>query len=117
MSRVEIVDRTDAREQQHGDLRARDTVDRGLDPFAIGVRAEPVVEARAREAIAMADLDGIDPRAIESRGDAPHVANRILVANGVHAVAQRDVLDVEAAAGAAEALRRRRAHASTGRAA
>ena len=117
MSRVDIFDRTDPGEQQHGNRRARDAVDRGLDPFAIGVRAEPVVEARAREAVAMADLDGIDTRAIERRGDAADVANRILVANGVHAVAQRDVLDVKTAACAAEAVRRRRAHASTGRAA
>ena len=117
MSRVEIVDRPDTGEQQDGNLRARDAVDRGLDPFAVGVRAEPVIEARAREAVAMADLDGIDSRAIERRGDTPHVANRILVANGMHAVAQRDILDVEAAACAAEALGRRGAHASTGRAA
>ena len=87
--------------------RARVTLaDCGLDPFAIGVRAEAVVEARAREPVTVADLDGIDTSAIERRGNAPHVGDGILVANGVHAVAERDVLDVEAAA-----------HAITGRAA
>ena len=82
-------------------------VDGGLDPLAIGVRAEPVVEARPRQPVAVADLDGVDARAIERRRDAPHVVDRILVADGVHAVAQRDVLDVERGL-PAEAVRRRR---------
>ena len=53
----------------------------------------------------MADLDGVDAGAIERRGDAPDVADGILVADGVHAVAERDVLDVQTAACPAEAVR------------
>ena len=98
MRGIEILDGADARQQQHRDPRARHARDGRLDPFAIGVRAEAVVEARAREPVTVADLDGIDAGAIERRGDAPHVGDGILVADGVHAVAQRDVLDVEARA-------------------
>ena len=96
VGRVEILDGADAGQQQHGDLRALHAV--GRPPRSTRrsrVRAEPVVEARAGQAVAVADFDGIDARAIERRRDRSTCVHRILVPDGVHAVAQRDVLDVE----------------------
>ena len=43
----------------------------------------------------MRNLDGIDLRLVERTGDRPDVVKPILVADGMHAVAEGDVLDVE----------------------
>jgi hypothetical protein len=59
------------------------------------MRAEPVVEARALQPVAVSDLDGIDLCPVERPGDLLDVVEPVLVADGVHPVAQGDVLDVE----------------------
>src|SRR5215203_935502 len=106
MRGVKIFDGANTRQEQHRDPGAGHAVDRGFDPFAIGMRAESVIETRAREPIAMADLDRIDAGAIERRRDAAYVGHGVLMTDRVHAVPERDVLDVKAGA-----------HAITGRAA
>ena len=49
-----------SRQQQGGQSGVGDDLRHRLDPSPVGAGAEAVVEAGAREAIAMADLDGID---------------------------------------------------------
>ena len=68
----------------------------GLDPLPVGVAAGAVVEAAARQAVAVGDLDGVDAGGVERGGDPATSAGRDAVADGVHAVAQGDVLDVTA---------------------
>ena len=111
--RIEIVDGADARQQQDGDLRAGDARDRRFEPFEIGVRAEPVREARPGEPVTVADLDGIDAGPIERGRDALDVCDGIPVPDGMHTVAQRDVLDVKA--GRIHAITGRRARAAARR--
>src|SRR5262249_19224910 len=93
---LEIVDCADARQQQHGDACALDGTDNGFDPFQVRVGTEPVIEARAGQTVAVTDLDRIDAAPIESRGDACSLLERARVTDGVHAVTERDVLNVEA---------------------
>src|SRR5688500_5670520 len=95
MRSIEVLDRANPREQQYGHLGARDAVGRRLNPLTIGVRAESVIEARARQSVAVADFNRVHACAIERRGNPPHIAHGILMANRVHAVAQSDVLDVQ----------------------
>ncbi len=92
---LEIVNGSDARQQQHGHDGALALLrDRG-DPLAVVVGAEAVVEGRAGDAVAVADLDRVDARAVERAGDLAHRLQVILVTDRMHAVTQRDVLDIE----------------------
>ena len=43
----------------------------------------------------MGDFDGVDPRRVERLRDGGHLLEAVLVPDGVHAVAQGDVADVE----------------------
>ncbi|MNH25669.1 hypothetical protein D3C79_856840 [compost metagenome] len=43
----------------------------------------------------MGDFDGVDLGAIQRRGDGTHVIQRILMTDGVHAVPQGYVTDIE----------------------
>src|SRR3546814_8795392 len=56
---------------------------------------EPIVEARSLQAVAMRDLDRIDLRLIERPGDRLNMIEAVLVADRVHPVAQRHILDIE----------------------
>src|SRR3546814_1062686 len=56
---------------------------------------ETIVEARARQAVAVRALDRIDAGVFERLGDRGDVIEPVHVADRVHAVAQRDILDVE----------------------
>ena len=95
MRRVQIFDRADARQQQHGHFRALHAANRGLEPFKVAMRAEPVVEARSGETVAVGDFDGIDAGTVECGRDDFHLSHGILVTDRMHAVAQRHVLNVE----------------------
>src|SRR5687768_14795528 len=59
------------------------------------MRAEAVVEARPRKAVAMRDLDRVDPGLVERGGDRADLLDPVHVPDRVHPVAQGDVLDVE----------------------
>src|SRR3546814_9444501 len=54
-----------------------------------------IVEAGAVEAVAMRYLDRIDAGLLERLSDRAHMIDTVHVADGVHAVAQRHILDVE----------------------
>ncbi len=68
----------------------------GLDPRGVRGRAVAVVDAGAGQAVAVGDLDGVDPGRVERGGDPGDLAGGVAVGDGVHAVAQGHVLDVEA---------------------
>ena len=71
------------------------TLGRRLDPLPVGVAAGAVVQRAAGEPVAVRDLDAVDARRVEGRGDLAHLLRGNAVAQSVHAVAQRDVLDEE----------------------
>ena len=57
--------------------------------------AEAVVERRAGKSVTVGDLDGIDPCRIQRTGNGSDMLEAVPMADGVHAVAQRYVLDIE----------------------
>ncbi len=79
--------------QQRGQAGAGDVRGRRLDPVPVGVAAWTVGEAATGEAVAVGDLDAVDPRGVERRRDPRHVVGADPVAYSVHAVPQRHVLD------------------------
>ncbi len=91
----EVVDGADSGQQQRRDPGASDHPRDGFDPFEIGVGAESVVAGRARQSVAVGDLDGVHTRGVERGGDGRRLFGAVLVPHRVHAVAQRDVADVE----------------------
>jgi hypothetical protein len=99
---AQLLDRADARDQQGGQPGMVYHLGGGLDPFPVGVRAKAVIEARAVQAVAMRHLDRVDPGGIECPGDRADMVDAVPVADRVHAVAQRHVLDVELGAGGIE---------------
>ncbi len=92
---LEILLGADARQQQGGEAGAGQLLGDGGDPFLVGVGAEAVIEAGPRQAVAMRDLDRIDPGRIEGARDGAYRIQPVLMADGVHAVAQGDILDIE----------------------
>src|SRR3546814_1874822 len=62
---LEIMDGADAGEQQGGEHAMLKHLGDRADPVPVGVRPEPIVEARSLQAVAMRDLDRIDLRLIE----------------------------------------------------
>lgn len=65
------------------------------EPFPVGVAPGTIGQARARQPISVCDLDRVDSGGIERCGDVADLVGPQLVPDGVHAVAQGDVLDVE----------------------
>ena len=92
---LQIVHRADARQEQDCHQRMLHFLRDGGDPLGVVMQAEAVVEGRAGEPVAMADFDGVHPGGVECAGDCTHLVQRIAVAQRVHAVAQRYVLDEE----------------------
>jgi len=96
---LEIVDRTDAGQQQGGENRVLQHFGHRADPVPVGMSAKAVVEGRPRQPVAMRHLDGIDLRPVQRSGDRLHMIQTVLVADGVHSVAQGDVLNIELGGG------------------
>ena len=92
---LQVVHGADAGQQQHGHDGVLALLGDRRDPLAVVVGAEAVVEGRAGDAVAVADLDRVDAGAIERAGDLAHRLQMVLVTDRMHAVAQRDVLDVK----------------------
>jgi hypothetical protein len=63
----------------------------------IGVGAEAVDTTRSAQPVAVGNLDGIHSGVVERLGDPDGLLDAVLVAHRMHAVAQGDVADVEAA--------------------
>ena len=68
----------------------------GFDPFPVRVASGAVGEAAAGEAVAVGYFDGVDAGGVQCSGDSADVLGAEAVADGVHAVAQGDVLDEDA---------------------
>jgi len=92
---LQIVDRADARQEQRRQLRMGQHLGDRADPVPVGMGPEAVVEARAREPVAMRDLDRVDLSLIERLRDRLHMIEAILMADRMHAVPERHVLNVE----------------------
>ncbi len=90
----QVMHGADARQQQHGHDGVPAFLGDGGNPLAVVVRAKAVVEGRAGDAVAVADLDRVDAGAVERAGDLAHRLQMILVTDRMHPVTQRDVLDV-----------------------
>ncbi len=95
MSGFQIFDRADARQQQNGDLRALHRARDRVDPVTVAVCAESVCEARTGKPVTVGDFDRIHAGTIEGGRDPRDIAEGILMPDGVHAIAKRDVLDVK----------------------
>ncbi|MCY1516103.1 hypothetical protein D9M68_507160 [compost metagenome] len=91
----QVMHGADAGQQQHGEAGVLDDVGGGFDPLQIGVGAEAVVEAGTLQTVAVGDFDGVHPCLVQGAGDGAHVIQLVLVADGVAAIAQGHVGDVE----------------------
>ena len=94
---LQVFHRADTGQQQDGEDGIIDNFGRRLDPFEIGLGAKAVIERSAGQPVAMGDFDAADAGLVERAGDLPDLVERIAVADGMHAVAQRGVLNVNLA--------------------
>lgn len=94
---LELGDGADAGQQERGEDGVLDGVRGGFDPLPVGVAAGAVVEAAAGQAVAVGDLDRVHAGPVEGGGDLRHELGGDAVPDGVHAVPEGDVLDVEPA--------------------
>jgi hypothetical protein len=92
---LEVVHTADAGQQKRGDLGPLHHSRNRFDPFQIGMRAESVDAARYGQPVAVGDLDGVHPTRVERLGDRHRLFDAVLMAHGMHAVAQGDVADVQ----------------------
>jgi isopropylmalate/homocitrate/citramalate synthase len=65
------------------------------DDIVRPLRAEAVDATGSAETVAVGHLDGGDARGVECLGDRHRLIDGVLMAHGVHAVAQGDVADVD----------------------
>ena len=96
---LQLVAGGDARQDEGGDHRLLHHFRHCRYPLPICVGAEAVVEAAAVQAVAMGDFYRVHAGFVQRAGDFPHLVYAVQVADGVHAVAQGDVLDVQALLG------------------
>ena len=91
----QVMNRANARQQQRGDLGVLDHVRRRFNPLQVAVRTKAIVKTGTLQTVAVRHLNGIHPRVVQRFGNLAHVFQRILMTNGVHAVAQGHVRDIE----------------------
>lgn len=89
----EFGDGADTGQQQGGQPGVGEVGGGGFDPFPVGVAAGTVVQRSAGESVAVGDLDAVDTGGVERGHDLADVVGGDAVADGVHAVAEGDVLD------------------------
>src|SRR5690554_4070694 len=92
---VQVVDGTDTGQQQGGNLGVFHHFGHGFDPLQVGVGAKAIVKAGALQAVAVGDFNAVDFRLVQGPCDVLHVLDGVLVTNGVAAVSQGHVGDVE----------------------
>ena len=89
----QVVHGADARNQEGRNLGLLHQWNHGAQVFLVGVGGESVVDRAAAQAVAMGDFDQRHASGVQAAGDALHLVERHQVALGVHAVAQRHVVD------------------------
>jgi hypothetical protein len=94
----QIVDRADARNEQHGDPRALHPRNHGSQVFLVRMPGKTIVDRAAAEAVPVRHFDQRNPRLVEARRDRHHLVDRQLVRLRVHAVAQAHVVERDALA-------------------
>src|SRR5690554_4105568 len=92
---VQVVDGTDTGQQQGGNLGVFHHFGHGFDPLQVGMGAVAVVEAGALQAVAVGDFNAVNFRLVQGPCDVLHVLDGVLMTNGVAAVSQGHVGDVE----------------------
>jgi hypothetical protein len=92
---LQFLDRAHSGQDEGGEHRPVKHRGDRLEPFPVGMGTKAIVEASAIEAVAMGDLDCVDACVVKRLGDRLHMVDAIHVADGVHAIAQGDVLDIE----------------------
>ncbi|MNR32872.1 hypothetical protein D3C85_1504990 [compost metagenome] len=90
-----MVDGTDAGQQQGGNLGLLELGDDGAQVFLVAMCREAIVHRSAAEAITMGDFDQRNAGSVEAGSDLHHFLEGDLVALGVHAVAQRHVVQFD----------------------
>jgi hypothetical protein len=70
---AQILDGSDARQEQRRDDGRFDGLADRFDPCPVGAGTETVIEAGAGEAVAMRDLDRIDAGLVQRAGDGAHM--------------------------------------------
>src|SRR5439155_12023383 len=83
---AQVFNGSDPWDEKDGYFCALHRFRHGRDPLAIRVSAESVIEARPREAVAMRDLESVDAGAVQCPRNRPHLLDRVLVTNGMHAI-------------------------------
>jgi hypothetical protein len=106
---AQVVGHPDAGQQQHGDAGAADGRGGRGDQLAVVGPGETVVERRAAEPVAVADLDDGHAGRVEAAGDLGDLLGGELVRQRVRAVAQGGVGQAEGAHPPAPALASARA--------
>ena len=91
----QIMHGADAGNQQCGHLGMLDRLGHSLDPFEVGLQTEAIVEARSGQSVAMRDFDTVDLGLIQRLGNCGDLLDGVLMAARMHAVAQRDIRDVD----------------------
>ncbi|MPN52124.1 hypothetical protein SDC9_199778 [bioreactor metagenome] len=89
---LQVIDGADARQQQRRDLGLLHLGNHRAEIFLVGVRREAVIDRRAAEAVAVGDFDQRNAGGVETGGDADHLVEAHQVTLGMHAVAQRHVV-------------------------
>src|SRR5471030_372697 len=75
-------------------------------PIPCGIGCESVIKGGSTNSVAMGNFNCVDSRIIESLGDASYVIDAILMTDGMHTVAEGDVLNIKSLRGGIEHLRR-----------
>ena len=92
---LQVADRSDAGEQQGGEPGPGDGGGDRRDPVGVRVTARTVGDARAGQSVPVRHLNRVDSCRVQRGGDRRGLLRREPMPGGVHAVAQRDVLDVQ----------------------
>jgi len=92
---VELADGPDAGDEQRGEHRVFQHLGRRGDPLPVGVAAGPVGQAGTGQSVAVRHLDRVHAGGVERPGDISRPLGPDPMPDGMHAVSQRDVLDID----------------------
>ena len=91
---AQVFDGADTGQEEGGEFCVFQHAGRRFDIVEVGLLGETVIERHPGEPVAVGNLDRIDLRIVQRLADGLDVIEAVLVADGVHPVAQGDVLNV-----------------------